>query len=373
VGGRTGLYEFKDNAFVGEYNIDNSPLTSTLGNNHADAHNYTLVEGLTFDHDGNLWCVNGGTRQYSILKLGKDSQWDTFAPVELVNGAKGLKGLQHPLVDSRGYLWFINFHWEIPSFYCFDPTKGTFVNKWVSNIKNQDETQYAATPRCLAEDKQHNIWIGTDKGPFVIEADQVENGQENVVTQVKVPRNDGTDLADYLLSDIVVRSIVIDDGNRKWIGTQGNGLYLISADNNTELEHFTSENSPLLSDNIESLAWNPETGELFIGTDLGLCSYMSDATASIDDMSDESVYAFPNPVPSSYQGIITVRGLSTDSDVKVVTTSGRLVAQGRSNGGTFTWDGRDRQGHRVASGIYMIIAATSSGEKGAVCKIAMIK
>ena len=56
----------------------------------------------------------------------------------------------------------------------------------------------------------------------------------------------------------------------------------------------------------------------------------------------------------------------------MVTSSGALVAQGRSNGGSFTWDGNDLSGKRVASGIYMVEAATETGEKGVVCKIAIV-
>jgi flagellar hook assembly protein FlgD len=99
---------------------------------------------------------------------------------------------------------------------------------------------------------------------------------------------------------------------------------------------------------------------------------MSDATTAVQTMERDNFIAYPNPVPSTYNGLITIKGFSIDADVKVVSVSGKLIAQGRSNGGTFTWDGRDHQGRRVASGIYMVVAATSSGEKGAVCKIAII-
>jgi hypothetical protein len=129
----------------------------------------------------------------------------------------------------------------------------------------------------------------------------------------------------------------------------------------------------LLSDNVESIAINHETGEVFIGTDQGLCSYMSDATNAEVSMVKDNVYAYPNPVVSGYDGLITIVGLSLDADVKILSVSGQLVAQGRSNGGTFTWNGRDRQGRRVASGVYMVATATSNGEKGVVCKIAIVK
>ena len=207
----------------------------------------------------------------------------------------------------------------------------------------------------------------------MVDEDQIESGVNNEVTQVKVPREDGTDYADYLLGSAIVTVMTIDDAGRKWIGTQGSGVYLISEDNMQEVHHFTTDNSPILSNTIESLAINHETGEVFIGTDVGLCSYMSDATAAVDKMTKDNIYAFPNPVPSGYNGLITIRGLSFNADVKILTVSGRLVAQGRSKGGTYTWDGRDSQGRHVASGVYMIATATSDGKSGVVAKVAVVK
>ena len=111
---------------------------------------------------------------------------------------------------------------------------------------------------------------------------------------------------------------------------------------------------------------------MFFGTERGLCSYISDATLPASAMNEDDVYAYPNPVEPGYTGLITVVGLSYDADVKILTSSGRLVAQGRSNGGTFTWNGCDQQGRRVASGVYMVATSTSNGDKGIVCKIAVI-
>ena len=106
---------------------------------------------------------------------------------------------------------------------------------------------------------------------------QIRSGSENF-NQIKVPRNDGTNFADYLLSGVDITCIVVDGANRKWFGTNGNGVYLISADNLQELKHFTAENSPLLSNTIESMVINNNTGEVFFGTTEGLCSYVTDAT-----------------------------------------------------------------------------------------------
>jgi flagellar hook assembly protein FlgD len=59
--------------------------------------------------------------------------------------------------------------------------------------------------------------------------------------------------------------------------------------------------------------------------------------------------------------------------VKILSSSGKLIAEGRSSGGSFTWDGCDKNGQRVASGIYFVAAAKEDGNKGTICKIAIIK
>jgi hypothetical protein len=276
-------------------------------------------------------------------------------------------------MDSRGLIWFVNNHYDRPSFFCYDPKTKEVINTF-TKFTNQDGTSYGSDtyyPRCFAEDLDGNIWIGTSIGAFMIEAANIYT-PGTYLTQVKVPRNDGSDLADYLLSSANVTSIVIDGAGRKWFGTIGSGAYLISRDNMEEIHHFTAEKTQLLSNDVMSIAVDDRTGEVFFGTEKGLCSYISDATAAVDEMKKDDVYAFPNPVPSGYKGLITVRGLSFDADVKILTVSGKLVAQGRSNGGTFTWNGRDLKGRRVASGVYMIATATSDGKSGVVAKVAIV-
>ena len=226
--------------------------------------------------------------------------------------------------------------------------------------------------RCAAEDKDGNIWIGTSAGPLLLDPNQI-TASAPTFTQVKVPRNDGTNYADYLLSGIDVSCIAVDGANRKWFGTKKNGIYLISEDNLSEIHHFTTLNSPLLSNGIESIAINEKTGEVFIGTDKGLCSYMSDSSTPNESMTSDNVWAYPNPVKPDYTGLITIVGLSQNANVKILTSNGRIVNEGKSNGGTYTWNGYDVNGKKVASGIYMVATATNDVEKGTVCKIAIIK
>lgn len=266
-----------------------------------------------------------------------------------------------------------NNHYKTPALVVYQPsTKG--INRYTRFVNEDNaEVNGGGGVRCMAEDRDKNIWAGLNGGPVYLQPSDLATDPGSVVfQQYKVPRNDGSNLADYLLNNIDITCMAVDGGNRKWFGTGGNGVYLISADLNTQVHHFLSSNSGLVSDNIESLAIDPKTGEVFIGTDKGLCSYLSDASEPSQTMDKETTYAYPNPVRPDYRGTITVTGLSYNADVKIVTAAGTLVAEGRSQGGTFTWDGNDLDGKRVASGVYMVEAATEDGSKGVVCKIAVI-
>ena len=375
VGGRSGLYEFKNGILKAYHYKDNSPLRPAWNhtNNTEHDNSFILVHGIKYDKDGNLWVLNSQAKNINLLQLTKEGKWNKFTKKELYNKNEiGCEGLRCAMIDSRGLLWFVNTSWENPAVFCYDIWMDTLY-KYDSFI-NQDGVSYNTNVLIynITEDKSGNIWIATNKAIFYFSKEDIENFNFNLY-QEKIPRNDGTDYADYLLTGLSSRCIRVDGGGRKWVGTEGNGLFLISEDNMTQVHHFTTSNSPLISDNILDVSINGTTGEVFILTDRGLCSYMSDATTPNEEMTTDNVWAYPNPVTPDYTGPITITGLTYDADVKIVSTNGALINQGRSNGGTYTWDGCDSKGRRVASGIYMVVTATSNGEKGTVCKIAIVR
>lgn len=374
VGARNGLYEFRNGKFINLYNSNNSPIEAYNGKSF----NSQLITGVKFNTDGTLWFLNSQAPTQSLIELTKDGKFVSHSIPEIMklndNGYtnKSLGNLSDMRFDSNGYLWFVNNNWYIASLYRYDLKNNTVIG--FNSFTNQDgkSIENVTAVSCTREDMNGDTWVGTNRGLFLLEKSQIEESSP-VFTQVKVPRNDGTNYADYLMDGFNITCIAIDGGNRKWIGTYNTGLYLISADNMEQLQHFTSTNSKLLSDNILSLAINNDNGEVFIGTDQGLCSYISDATTAAIDMTEDNVYAYPNPVQPGYDGQITIVGLSFDADVKILSVSGKLINQGRSSGGTYTWNGCDLNGKRVASGIYMVATATSDGNKGVVCKIAVIR
>ena len=372
AGGRTGIYEFNNGSLIRYHNKDNSPLRGAVDRGNQLGNDYVLISGMKFDSNGHLWVLNNQTEGVTLLEFDPvENKWTDHHNEVLTNeNGIGKHAFRSMIIDSRGLLWFVNHSWVEPAVFCCD-MENDIVLKY-DNFVNQDGTRYNVNwITCVCEDKEGNIWVGTDTGAFMIQKKEV--GQSSVTFyQVKVPRNDGTDYADYLLNGVSISSIAIDGGNRKWFGSDNAGAFLISADNMQQLQNFNTSNSKLISNNVAYISINPSSGEVFFLSDKGLCSYMSNATEPSETMDDNTVYAYPNPVTPDYDGLITVVGLTYDADVKIIASNGALIAEGRSNGGMFTWDGRDRKGRRVASGIYMVVTATADGNKGTVCKIAVI-
>ena len=368
IGGRPGLYEFQDGRFKTLYNSDNSPLLSAVDRGVELGNNYVIVNAVDFDAQGNLWLANSQTRSQSLLTLPRGKKMESRHQERLMADGLSLRNMTKMLVDSRGWVWFCNDHWIFPSLTCYKPATGecTVYNTFT----NQDGVAiHVNAVTCVTEDREGNLWVGTNVAPLYL---QIRNNQaEKHFVQFKIPRNDGTNNADYLLNEVHITHIAIDGANRKWMGTLTDGAYLISADNLQQVQHFNSANSPLISNAINSIAINPTKGEVFFATDNGLCSYQGDATEP-QTGDDREAYAYPNPVEPGYKGLVRIVNLSPNAYIKIVSPNGTLVKEGRSNGGMFTWDGNDLRGQRVVSGVYVVLEATEEGKSGVACKVAVV-
>lgn len=371
VGTRSGLYEFRDNQLVNHYSYDNSPLQSASSVT-TNQQNNVIVPGLCYDSDGTLWLTNGYSSTTSLFSMDRNGNFTSHHHSEMMTSQGwSMYLLGGMMIDSRGLIWMCNNNHVTPALVCYQPSSDGIV-AYKSFVNEDATTVDVHYVRCVAEDNDNNIWVGTDRGPLMLTASDISSGSD-IFQQPKIPRDDGTDLADYLLSGEDITAIVVDKANRKWMGSSGGGVYVISPDNMTQLYHFTADNSSLLSDYVEAMAIDSTTGEVYIGTTNGLCSYTSDISVMPDTMNKSTCYAYPNPVEPDFTGSVTICGLSYGADVKIVTSSGELVAEGKSSGGTFQWDCHDRRGNRVASGIYMVETAEADGSAGCVCKIAVVR
>lgn len=364
-----GIYEFRDGEFIKHYNFENSPLESVVTNSP----NYIRISKVKFDNEGNLWVVNTGMK--NIIKVLKpDGTWEQlyYKDIQYVPTASDI------YFDSRGWLWVVSLQQDAGLF-CAKindtplDTSDDDTKSWFAKFTNQDGISYDIYQIYgFVEDKNGQIWVGTNTGLFVIENPNTFFNK-GIFTQIKIPRNDGTGLADYLLNGVYIQNIFVDGANRKWIGTKNNGIYLISADGQETIHHFTIENSPLPSNSIVSIAVNEESGEVFIGTEKGLVSFMGNATKPEETLDENNIHAYPNPVRADYNGYISIVGLTFDCNIKIVDTAGSLINEGTSTGGSYTWDGRNRKGEKVASGVYYVLTYDENGDEGVATKILIIK
>ncbi len=372
-----GLYEFRDDRLIRHYNAANSNI-ETLFPNSSDPTEYYLynrVDGLCFDKLGNLWFLN--PRENLIKYLNSEGVVVPFG----YNSLRNAQTSQDIIIDKRNanLKWVLiprNENTNSTALFVFNDN-GTLNDpsddqtRMFSSFYDQDGNQLnPANFRCMAQDNNGVMWLGTSTGPIVLENSSRLFTNEYRATRIKIPRNDGTNLADYLLESEQINAIAIDGGNRKWIGTETSGVFLISEDGLETIHHFRTDNSPLLSNTIQSIGINDATGEVFFGTANGLISYQADATEAKEKF--QNVHAFPNPVRPDYHGTITITGLMDESIVKITDINANVVYETRSNGGTATWDGTRKGGKRVATGVYLVMCFSKDGKQKATTKILFI-
>ena len=226
---------------------------------------------------------------------------------------------------------------------------------------------------CAIEDPQTGlVWIGTDNGVFTFNPKEAFTNPGKV-SRIKVSRNDGTSLADYLLSGITVNNIAIDGKGNKWFSLSGGGLVRTSADGKTILEEVDTDNSMLPSDMVYASCYNPDSNSMMIATSAGLCEYY--LSGNTGDNASSEVRAYPNPVRHDYYGWVTIDGLEEDCIVKITDSAGNIVRElGPASAGRVQWDVCGMDLNRVPSGVYFVLASSGpgGGSYGEVSKILVI-
>lgn len=352
---RNGLYEFKNDAFFKRYNHLNSTIENFHGNDVLD--DYLNVDGVCFDNNNNLWMNNTGTSPSRIKVLLTTGNW-----IKLDYFSGMVEAFDKIIIAQNNYKW-MNLPKDGGVFILNDKndplSRSTHQYRFFKSVTDQDENDLKIDRvYSLAEDLDNNIWIGTLNGPVIFKNTEQVFNTDYTVYRPKIARNDGSIYADYLLEGERINAIAVDGANRKWIGTAGSGAYLMSDDGLETIQHFTTDNSPILSNAILSITINNKTGEVFFATDKGLISYMSDAAQAEKNYASIAVY--PNPVRESFNGIITISGLMEDTTVKITDASGNIVYQTKSNGGIATWNGFTNRGIKASSGVYFVMGANAT-------------
>lgn len=367
-----GLLEMYDKTGIALYTPNNSPLVSAVKDS---PQKYTRTDGAMFDDQGYLWVLNTsnseGTKNVHVINQ-EQNKWVSF---NLIYDGK-IVVLYTPgeiMVDNRNpqWKWIPLCRYNTGLILLKDngtPTDHS-DDQVIYRTAWYDQNGVQIRPKeihSLAQDLDGALWIGTNEGLFLIPS-TIDFAMSDRCERVIIPRNDGTNLADYLLDNEKITSIVVDGANRKWIGTATSGVFLLSEDGLETIEHFTTEDSPLLSNTILSIAIQESTGDVFIGTGEGLMSYMSDAVPAAENFTD--IYAYPNPVHPTYKGYVVIKGLMANTEVRIVDASGNLVKVLTGLGGEVLWDVTNTSGNRVASGVYTAICNTTNGGGHSTTKI----
>jgi len=212
----------------------------------------------------------------------------------------------------------------------------------------------------FALDKDGLMWIGSANGIGTMYCDENLSCQSYIPGQkIQNPKDPTDSTLECLFIKTAITAVAVDEGNNKWIGT-GGGLFYISESGNLEYIKLNSENSPMPAVEINDILVQPKTGTVYISTPIGLFTFEGQSTIGVQPKVS-SYKITPNPVPKDYTGLISIDGLADNALYKITDNTGRMIYQGRANGGRITWDGRMLNGARPATGVYYILSGQLKG------------
>ena len=326
------------------------------------------IGSSAFDKNNVLWVTCSGSPGASVknpLVAFDGENWYTYNMNNmLVNNSHA----GELLIDLNGYKWFLS---RDNGIFVFDDNETlednqddriALITTGELNGNLPSKSVYS-----IAEDQDGKIWIGTEEGLTVINSTYGLFDGDVKANRIIIEQ-DGT--YQYLLETEIINSIKVDGGNRKWIGTASGGAYLVSEDGQETIHHFTAENSALLSNTIFDIEIFGTTGEVFFATDNGLVSFVGDATDA--DKYTGPTYAYPNPVRPDYEGLIGIKGLVENSEVKITDITGNVIYETMTEGTTATWDGKSLNGKRAQTGVYVVFSVSDDGLHKEVAKILFI-
>ncbi len=353
-----GYCTLKNGQLLESFFNDNTGLVGTTYtmNGYTDIR----VSGIAKDKNGNTWFTTYlSSRPLAVLT--NDNRWFTF-PMSMLGNQNKISDI---IIDDYNQKWIVVDGYGI---YVLD-------DKNTPDNPNDDRIRYLGTGfgkgnlasdyvYSIAKDLNGNIWVGTNKGVSVFYNPGNIFEYSNLSDAV-CPIIEGF----CLLRDETIKAIAVDGADRKWLGTN-NGVFLVNKDGTELIEHFNVKNSPLISNVINDIAIEPNTGEVFFATNAGVVSYMGNATEPKENANE--VMVFPNPVKPDFDGYVIIRNLVNNSIVKITTIDGRLVKELKSLGGQATWDRKDLIGNRVQPGIYLILISDEQGKHTNIQKIAIL-
>lgn len=372
-----GLLEISDES-LSLFDQSNSGLESLISNE--TNYNSVRISGSNFDDSGTLWLMN--SRVDNPLKSFNldTNQWSSYDFTQIIpDGFNDELGFSDIVIGSNGTKWIGGLNSGLIG---FNENAGNPLLKRI----NDNDVGNLPSPyvKSLAMDNNNHLWIGTIKGLRVL-YNTSNFFDANVSTQQIVIEEDG--IYKELLEQQFISDIKVDGSNNKWVGTIGSGLFYFSQNGQQTIYHFTKNNSPLPSNNINDIALDFVNGLVFIATDKGLVSFDSGGSTTSSTLNES--YVYPNPVrPSFNMNIekIKISGITEDINIKITDISGNLVAEANSNvnnryngfnleidGGIAYWNGKNLANNSVSSGVYIVMLSDLDSYDTKILKIMIIR
>ncbi len=355
----SGIVEITNNQLTAVISDTNSPMIGYQGTGPL------YVTGINFDKNSNLWSLV--TNSPDLIQVRKkNNTWALLDFSQTISAAT----LSKVIFDKHDQAWVI-----------LARGGGLMVYKDVNGLSapNPSNAKLVTTSKgqgllpsvdiySICEDLDGKIWVGTQKGVTIFYNPENVFTSNNWDCQQILIEQDGH--VAILLGDDKITAIAVDGANRKWIGTESSGVYCLSPDGQTQIYHFTVDNSPLYSNSITSLVVDEITGDVFISNEIGVQSYRGSIIKGDGDYS--AIHAFPNPIRPGYTGSVYIKGLVDQTIVKITDVAGNLVWESKSQGGQIGWNLQTNNGSRVSSGVYLINCSTANGELSGTTKLLVI-
>ena len=339
------------------YNETNSELRGLSVNP-----NYIAIGDIRFDRNSNIWIPN----------LADVSNGPSL--VGITTDEKSI-GITNPRVANQRYFMTLGIDYSgtkwvggsNPSGTClmYFNDMGTFENT------NDDKKGYITSSNnpnlpdnihnSIEIDKSGYVWIGTPRGVAVIlnPSSVLSSNPNNIIIRS----------LSKLLGEVNVNDIMVDALNNKWIATS-NGVWIINSDGSDTLGYIHSGNSPLPTNEILALTTNPLNGKIYFSSKFGIYEATS---LSVQPFTDYNITCYPQPFDPKKDIEMVIDGLAEFSEVRILTTSGELINSINTNSRKTIWNGKDKEGNYVRSGIYLIVASSGISKVSSVQKIAIIE
>ena len=348
------------------YLTSNGALQTIEADSSQGNYGWLRVKDLVFDENGRLWITNSLVSK-GLAYMDTDGSWYSLDINSYNTQTSHLGDL---IIDDQGKKWF--YIAKGGGIIVYDD------NGTPENVNDDTDRRLntnagsgglpSTTIYSLAKDKDGEIWVGSDKGIAVFYNTEEVFGL-NGDAQLVLVEADG--YVEPIIANESVTAIAIDGANRKWFGTKSSGVFVYSADGSEQIEHFTEENSPILSNSVNNITINDDNGEVFISTDRGLISYKGEATEG--EKKHGQVLVYPNPVKEDYNGPIAIKNVVENAKVKITDISGNLIQSLNAFGGQAIWDGKNKYGERANTGVYLVFSTDPTGLETNVAKILFIK